>query len=202
MIAENPGRTLRGEGRRRALLDATLRIVVREGPAAVTHRSVAAEAGATHGSVSYYFGSRTELLREALEMVAQENVAWLVSVQEDLMKVVPDVSRMARTLARRVDQQLIADRQMGFSVLELHLAAGRDPELRAAIRGWGLAYVEASTQVLRALGSTDPLWDTRVLAQMINGMVLEQLSAPRPRARTAMLQPTLERLLAMIARGD
>lgn len=196
--ARPSGLTQRGRDRRRALIDATLRIIVREGPAAVTHRSVATEAGATHGSVAYYFGGRDELLHQALEHVADQNVTWL---QQGELSDTDGVDDVAARLAAMVDQQMVRDRAMGYSVLELHLAAGRDPKLRPLIRAWGKAYVASATPVLEVIGSTDYVRDTRTLAALINGMVLEQLASPRPGFREDVLEPALRQALTAIASG-
>ena len=196
---QQPGLTRRGQDRRRALIEATLRIIVREGPAAVTHRSVATEAGATHGSVAYYFGGRDELLHQALECVADQNVTWLQQGELSDTDDAGDIDSIAARLAAMVDQQMIRDRAMGFSVLELHLAAGRDPKLRPLIRAWGKAYVASATPVLEVIGSTDYVRDTRMLAALINGMVLEQLASARPRFRQDVLEPALRQALTAIA---
>ena len=45
MTPARQGSTPKGEARKAALLDAVLRVLERDGPGAVTHRSVAAEAG-------------------------------------------------------------------------------------------------------------------------------------------------------------
>ena len=55
----------RGEGRD-ALCAALTRIVARDGLDGVTFRSVAAEAGVTHGLASYHFGNRETMIIEAL----------------------------------------------------------------------------------------------------------------------------------------
>jgi DNA-binding transcriptional regulator YbjK len=199
---QQPGLTRRGLDRRRSLIEATLRIIVREGPAAVTHRSVATEAGATHGSVAYYFGGRDELLRRALEWIADQNVTWLQGGGLDQTDDAGDIVTIAARLAAMVDQQLIRDRGMGFSVLELHLAAGRDPKLRPLIRAWGKAYVASATPVLDAIGSKDYVRDTRILAALINGLVLEQLASPRARFRQDVLEPALRQALTAIASAD
>lgn len=201
MPAAASGRTERGLNRRRALLEATLRIVVRDGPAAVTHRSVANEAGATHGSVKYYFGGRGDMLREALQSVSDDNIRWLAQAQRRLVDCADDIAEFAAALTDLVWTQLIEDRPMGLSVLELHLAAARDPELRPFIRDWGSAYAAASAESLKLIGSQDTVRDTRFLAQLINGMVLEQLAVERPGFRDGVLRPNLERALMMIAAG-
>ena len=188
-----------GLRRRQELLAAALRIIVREGPEAVTHRSVAAEAGASHGSVVYYFGSREELLRQALEMIAASNIEWLESLQDELIAHAHDPAELAARFAHFVAQQMVIDRDMGIAVLELHLAAARYPELRPHIRHWGRAYARAGRAAFEKLGSAEPARDARLVAQLINGMVLEQLAVPRRDFERRVLRPTLERILRVIS---
>ena len=72
--------TQRGAERRDALLAAALRIIVKDGPGSVTFRTVVAEAKASHGSVAYYFGTREELIREAMVLVANRNIEALAKM--------------------------------------------------------------------------------------------------------------------------
>ena len=65
--------TSRGEGRD-ALCEALVRIVAREGLDGVTFRSVAAEAGVTHGLASYHFGNRETMIVEALTWAVRESI--------------------------------------------------------------------------------------------------------------------------------
>jgi len=58
-----------------AMMDAAERILVREGAAGTTTRSVAAEAGLNHGLVHYYFGSMEELLLQVLERFTERLTA-------------------------------------------------------------------------------------------------------------------------------
>lgn len=48
-----------------ALMDATIALLARKSPAALTVRDIAAEAGVNHGLVHHYFGSKGELVRAA-----------------------------------------------------------------------------------------------------------------------------------------
>ena len=65
--------TARGNQRRRDLLDAALRLLIRDGHHAVTLRSVSLEANASHGSINYYFGSRSALM---CALTRQPNGTW------------------------------------------------------------------------------------------------------------------------------
>jgi AcrR family transcriptional regulator len=60
---------------RERLLRATISIAAERGVAAVTYRSVAAEAGVAHGLVRFYFGSGQVMLTEAFELAAREDAS-------------------------------------------------------------------------------------------------------------------------------
>src|SRR4051812_25531287 len=67
------GRPQYGSGRE-ALLDAAITVVARRGLRYLTYRSVAAEAGVTHGLVAHHFGSRDALLTAALQHSVQRSI--------------------------------------------------------------------------------------------------------------------------------
>ena len=56
--------------RRAEILDATLRLIIRQGMAATTVRDVAGEMGTSSGLIHHYFASMDDLLAEAFEQVA------------------------------------------------------------------------------------------------------------------------------------
>lgn len=60
--------------RRRAIVDACLRLVARDGLAHTTTREIAREAGVSHGIIAHYFESKQDILRAALQQ-SYENVA-------------------------------------------------------------------------------------------------------------------------------
>ena len=60
--------------RKRAILEATLRLVADQGAAAVRLRDVARAAGVSVGSLQYYFDSRDQLIREAFDQHARDVV--------------------------------------------------------------------------------------------------------------------------------
>src|SRR5664279_364825 len=72
-IPPAPPTTARGEGRD-ALCDALMGIGARDGLDGVTFRSVAAEAGVTHGLASYHFGNRDTMIMEALLRAVREAI--------------------------------------------------------------------------------------------------------------------------------
>lgn len=193
-----PDLTARGTKRREALLDAALRIIVRDGPGAVSLRSVVAEAKASHGSVVYYFGTREDLIREALILVANRNVEALAAAWPALEKHTDNPARFAELLARHSVRQMVDDPSMGITIMEFHLAAARYPMLAPALREWGRAYARITHNTFERMGSTNPEADSALMTNTISGLVLRQLALARPDFETAVLRPAIERVLRSI----
>ncbi|ABP78326.1 TetR family transcriptional regulator [Pseudomonas aeruginosa] len=191
--------TQRGAERRDALLAAALRIIVKDGPGSVTFRTVVAEAKASHGSVAYYFGTREELIREAMVLVANRNIEALAKMLREFESTPIELASLATTIAHHSTQQMIEDRSMGITIIELHLAAARYPELRPVLHDWGRAYARIIHTVLANLGSSDPNADAALLINTINGHVIGQLALQRSNFESAILRPAIFRLLTAIS---
>lgn len=185
----------RGKARRRAILDAVLRIVGRDGAGSVTHRAVAKEAGVPLAATTYYFASRNELLAEAFHKAAAEDIAQLQRDAEMLSRPPVDASSLAARLCDVVDHWLAGNRLHLLAQYEISLEAARRPELAAASRAWTDAHVSALASALRELGASEPERDAWIVYSTLCGMVLDELAAPRPRFKSALLQPSIERLL-------
>lgn len=65
--------------RREAIVAATLQVMVRRGIAATTVRDVAAEMGTSSGLIHHYFASMDDLLAEAFDRMASDDLARTVS---------------------------------------------------------------------------------------------------------------------------
>jgi DNA-binding transcriptional regulator YbjK len=123
------GRRVKGERRRRLLLDATLRLVGRAGVVAVTQRAVAAEAAVAPSAVLYYFPTVDDLLVAALVDV---NDRWVTALGE----LPADRSAALDALAVLIMSTSAGD--AGLAEYELYLLAARRPELRPELdRWWG-----------------------------------------------------------------
>ncbi|MEU7478628.1 TetR family transcriptional regulator [Lentzea sp. NPDC042327] len=121
------GRKARGEKKRRAIVEATLRVIEREGVAGVTHRSVAREAGVPTTAPTYYFATLDDLLTATLLWSAE-------AMCDEVLKIIAvgTPREIARSLARAVDEH----RARTLAEYELYLLAGRRPELKPAARRW------------------------------------------------------------------
>ncbi|MGW5355230.1 TetR/AcrR family transcriptional regulator [Streptomyces sp. NPDC004031] len=174
-------RTRRHDPRRRErVLDAALDVLVEDGIAGITHRKVAVRADVPLGSVTYHFASLAELCAQAFaRYVGQRTAAYEalfaeVASREDLIEVLVGLVLGGPSRHRSA--------VLGF---ELHLAALRDPALRALTQEW----TGRSRAVLARF--TGPGTAARLDA-LLEGMILHALLAtePEPEAevRAAVVQ--------------
>jgi TetR/AcrR family transcriptional regulator, regulator of biofilm formation and stress response len=184
----------RAARRRRAILNATLRLIGRRGPEAVTHRAVAAEAGVPLASITYYFGSRDGLLDEALRHVAEEEMAALRAVAQ-APPANPTPEALADILVALAQRGVADGGRSLVAEYELWLEAARRPALRPSARAWNEVEVDAAEPWLRALGSPTPREDARVLVAMLDGLGLELLTEDDPPAAARALRSTVLRLV-------
>jgi len=182
------------QGRREQILEAALRVIGRSGRQAVTHRAVAEEAGVPLGSTTYYFESRDDLLRQALEHVAASEVERYAALGEDLRTV-----KSPRELADRLIDELVAaarDRIAYIAEYEIWLEAGRRPELREAATSWCDAEQRSVALAMEALGSSDPATDASLVVAAIDGLGERVLAREDDPARAAKeFRPELRRLI-------
>lgn len=192
-------RQQRGELRRVQVLEAALKLLARVGPRGVTHRAVAAEAGTSLRATTYYFGSREQLLIEALQHYAATAIARFESIApepETLRGTTSDVREAAAALlAQTVISDLTADRDGLIAEYELVLEASRNPTLEPTYRSWQ----ERLEQMLRGyselLGSVDPDLDARIALATLRGLEIEALARPSQPLDHADLTRVFRRLL-------
>ena len=183
---------------RAAIIEATIRLIGREGVDGVTHRAVAREAQVSLSSTTYHFASRDEIVSEALRHVADLEIERIARDAEALAEGHPDVPSIARALAAWLAEQVDGDDLLRVRAgYHLQLEAARRPELRAIHVAWGQAVQDLAERVLRAAGSPRPHTDASILSSAIDGLRLDEVTAPRPgferRAR-----PVIERLLSIL----
>ena len=156
--------TAKGEARRRLLLDAVLRLLEREGPAAITHRAVAAEAGVPLAAATYYFASIDDLMMSALRSAtADQNQLFETLARGDL-----------RGFAASLIDWAIDGRAMAIAQYELMFLAMHRPALRDDAEQWYAALGRAITEL--GLG----VERSRVAALALDGLALQMLWRGEP----------------------
>lgn len=158
------GRTARGATRRRALIDATLTLLAREGVGGISHRGVAREADVAAASVRYHFGTIDDLLVAAITTATEE---WAASLSDhDPEEHLAAVSRFLADESRHHRERAIAE-------FELYLLAARRPALRPAALAWlGV--------VIGPLGASLDEIGRRTVAAVLDGICLHGLLADDP----------------------
>jgi len=176
--------------RRRAIVEAALAVIGRGGVDAVTHRAVAGEAGVPLAATTYYFGSKAELVQEALELVitrSGEIVDEYTRIDGEL-----DCDGLVDRLTGFAQAQL-EDRQAPLiAQYELVLEAGRRVHLRPLADRWSEAYMGGLVELVRASPLPEPERAAQLFSALIEGALLDQLALPRDDFVNGTLRPLLE----------
>jgi DNA-binding transcriptional regulator YbjK len=160
------------ESRRRAILDATLRVVAAGGIDAVTHRRVAAEAGVALGSTTYYFRSREEMLIEAFRHYIANTNAMITSLAEKFQGGLESFLDLEVAFIQRQFQ----DPELVLAEYELNLFAARNPELAAEYSAWQRTLVSLVAERLEEFGAERPIDAGRTFVAAVRGFELDRLA--------------------------
>ena len=190
-------RQARGHERRHLILRSTLELIERRGIAAVTHRAVGEASDVPLGSVTYYFPTRDELLREALEMWVAEEVERL----EALAAAIGAEHLSPEEGAARWGELLRGNDPHQVAQFELYLHAARTPELRAATAAAFAAYERVAAAALEAAGLEAAAAEraAALFVALADGMGLRRLAEP---GAVEGVDGALVQLFEALARGD
>jgi len=179
----------RGEARKKALIDAVIRLLAREGAAGVTHRAVAIEAGAKHGSARYYFSTRSALLREALNTIVLDQANEITALVEAHGGA--NDATLVTSLSAHVCHRITHHRDSELARYELFLAAARSGDYQATLNAWARSYIALFKRSAAATGMHLSDADGWRMLNLLNGLILQQLATPIDDFETAVLVPTL-----------
>ena len=168
---------------RTALLRATIVVVGGGGLRALTYRAVAAEAGVSHGLVRHHFGTRDQLIAEAMEFAIDESLRGSNMLESGLT---------VDTFAAGIESLAEREGNAQSFQYELLLESRRRPELRPLAERHYRAYREAISRQLLRLGVEDPGL-TELVWFALDGIVFKQLVAPDD------VGPALQRIRGIIA---
>lgn len=165
-----------GEIRVRQILDAAVRIIGTEGPAGLTHRSVARAAGVPLGSMTYYFTDREDLIRQAMLHAIEVESKRLHKIVDSIdCDITVDFS--VQILTEMFFDKTVADPLYDLALFELFLEATRNPSVRSLTQQWSEMIAQLTDRVLPPI---DPKLDRDVAVQLvatvIDGLMLEEAS--------------------------
>ncbi|WP_223505113.1 TetR/AcrR family transcriptional regulator [Pseudomonas sp. GL-RE-29] len=191
------------EQRRQEILDAAMRIVVRDGVRAVRHRAVAAEAGVPLSATTYYFKDIDDLLTDTFAQYVERSAAYMAKLwvnNEGLLREMIDRgdgspaarSRLADEIARLmtdyVHRQLVTRREHLMAEQAFRQEALLNPRLAGLVRSHQQILLQGSCQLFQVLGSREPHQDAKVLTAIIGRMEYQGLlNDAEPDAEEEML---------------
>lgn len=162
-------RNRRGEKTRRDIIDAAIAQLADGGMRALTHRLVEERAGQAQGAVKHHFGSLDGLVEAVLEH--------MVSLDLPLVLHPGDTSDFLdlSTRAQAVMDVVTSRPDLSRARLELYVHAAGRPQLQQII---GDAREKFVQQIAASLPGPDADLGARFVAAFIDGLILDQLSAP------------------------
>jgi DNA-binding transcriptional regulator YbjK len=182
--------------RRGRIVEAALVVIARGGPAAATHRAVAAEAGVALASTTYHFGSKDEIVAEAFELAIDRSIAAVARVTACPRPATPEA--LAARLLELVEALCAGDQAPLAAQYELLLEAGRRPELRPLAARWSRAYLDGLQAVVAAAGIARPRLAAEIVSDVIDGALLARLAEPAD-GDAGPLAARIERVVAGLA---
>ncbi len=182
------------EQRRRAILEATLRIIIRDGIRAVRHRAVAAEAQVPLSATTYYFKDIHDLIADAFTLFVE------MSQTQKLNPVWARVDALVASVGGKLPAHEAGRHALAASLgqlcaeyIELELREHRDQLLAeqaffqgalhdARLRGPALAFRQAQKNqlvaFLTALGTKNPVEDGEMIEAAFLSLEHEYLLRP------------------------
>jgi DNA-binding transcriptional regulator YbjK len=178
---------------REAIVAATVRVVAREGVAAVTHRRVAAEADVSLSSTTWHFATMADILEAALRWTSRREVARITEIAERLDGTDFDSAAWAEELSDWVIEQVTGERDIVVALYRLQIELLGTPGAREVDREWGRSLRALGDRVLQHSTTLTPDLDIRLVVAALDGLRLSALSEDE--VATEWLRPAVHRQL-------
>lgn len=170
------------EQRRLSILEAALRIIVREGLRGVRHRAVAAEADVPLSATTYYFNDIQDLIADSFALFVKRSSASLAALwagmDEDFRRIAAaiqqDPGARCELVAHFIDLAVAhvqAKMRAHDDELLMELAfrqeALTNPQLRPLFLAHQQLRFRFAERAVRAMGSRAPIEDAQVLTTLV-----------------------------------
>lgn len=175
---EQSGDDRKGLRRQRLLLEGALRLIEREGAAAVGREAVAEEVGLSPDAVAHYFPTTDDLLSTTLTACNDSYIRYLGDTPQD--------GRSLEHLAHLIAESAAGYRPHLAARHELFLMAARRSDMRAEMRRWTRALDDFLARFL-----DDPV-ERAGVAAAVDGLFLRSLCTEE--------RPDPEEILAVLHR--
>jgi DNA-binding transcriptional regulator YbjK len=159
------------------MVEATVRIVAREGVAALTHRRVAAEAGVALSSTTWHFATKAEILEAALRWAARREVEGIAAIAVRLGDADFDQSAWADALGDWLVTQVTTERDIVVALYRLQIELLGTPGALDVHREWGKGLRAVGERVLAQSPMSTPAIDIRLVVAALDGLRMGVLSS-------------------------
>lgn len=198
------------EQRRQDILDAAMRIVVRDGVRGVRHRAVAAEANVPLSATTYYFNDIEDLLTDTFAQYVERSAAYLARLWTDNEELLRQMAArgdrspaarsrladdIAQTTADYIQHQLRTRRDALMAEQAFRQEALLSPRLAELVRAHQGILLQGACQLLQVLGAREPHEDAKVLTAIIGRMEYQGLLSPSSSATDAEMLGILTRYM-------
>ena len=178
------------------LLDAAIEVLGTRGMRQLTHRAVDAAAGLPIGSTSNRFRTRDSLLIAVLRRILERETAVWTRLAVDIRSL--SVEAIAGAIGQLLQELTGAGRVLSQARRAVFVEAANEPTLRSVIADLQDEIGVWMEPLLGELGTSDPSNDVHHLLALMDGLVINQLTTPRPdfdptRAVAALLRGLTDR---------
>lgn len=176
--------------RRDAVLDAAIALVGENGIGAVTHRAVAARAGVSPATTSYFFASIDELMIAAMRRVADTIIS---QIQQLAAHLAAAESEPSATFDLLVGVLLAEPAASTIAQFETYLQASRRPELRPDVDRVLAAFEQLTCDLLESVGA--PCANAGAFVALADGFALHRIATGGRKADPKILRDAFLALL-------
>lgn len=200
------------EQRRRLILEAALRIVVREGVRGIRHRAIAKEAEVPLAATTYYFKDIEELINDTFTLYAEQALAVVNQFSMRLYEPDKTGKSFADLLGSSdVKPEMVADKMTDYVIEQItqhrdslvaEQAFRYEAILSPRLRVLGLAHKEALieklAELLSVLKSPNPLADAKIIIAILHRLEYQGLLVEAKDIDEVDIRNTLLRQLTLI----
>jgi DNA-binding transcriptional regulator YbjK len=174
---ENGPRAEASRRTREAIVAATVRIVAREGVAAVSHRRVAAEAGVALSSTTWHYATKTDILQAALQWTARREVDRIRAIADRLGGTEFDPAAWADELGEWLIEEVTGERELAVALYRLQVELLDSDGAAKVHEEWGEGLRTVGERALAHSPTATPELDVRLIAAALDGLRMGVLSS-------------------------
>jgi DNA-binding transcriptional regulator YbjK len=206
------------EQRRRLILEAALRIVIREGVRGIRHRAVAKEADVPLAATTYYFKDIQELINDTFTLYAEQALEvvnqFAMRLYEPLagaegksfVDAMASDSNMSEIIADNMTQyvveQVTQHRDALIAEQAFKYEAILSPHLRKLGEVHKLALMQKLTDLLELMQSPNPVADATILISVLHRIEYEGLLVEAESLDRGVIRSTLLRQLNLMLNAN